>query len=63
MAIFVVDLKRFHPNYKLEKCHRENEAFQKVEPVTFRNSFKTLSLRLWDEEAGKLVTFKQALAE
>ena len=51
------------PNYKLEKCHRENEAFQKVEPVTFRNSFKTLSLRLWDEDAGKLVTFKQALAE
>jgi len=46
------------PNYKLEKCYRENEVFNKVEPVTFVKSLKTLKLRLWDENLQKLVGFK-----
>jgi len=46
------------PNYKLEKCYRENEVFNKVEPVTFIKSLKTLKLRLWDENLQKLVGFK-----
>ncbi|HPG33588.1 MAG: fatty acid desaturase [Lentimicrobium sp.] len=48
------------PNYKLEKCHKENEAFQKVVPVTFLTSMKSLRLRLWDEERKQLVTYRQA---
>ena len=45
------------PNYKLQKCHQENEIFQKVKPVTLRDSMKSLKLRLWDEEVGELVGF------
>jgi omega-6 fatty acid desaturase (delta-12 desaturase) len=46
------------PNYKLEKCHRENKVFQQVKPVTFRISMKSLKLRLWDEKRHKLVAYK-----
>ncbi|MFH1118393.1 MAG: fatty acid desaturase [Bacteroidota bacterium] len=48
------------PNYKLEQCHSENEAFQKVNPVTFISSMKSLTLRLWDEDRRRLVTYRQA---
>lgn len=48
------------PNYKLEKCHRENDAFHSVKPVTFITSMKSLSLRLWDEERRQLVSYRQA---
>ena len=48
------------PNYKLEQCHRENEAFQQVIPVTFISSMKSLSLRLWDENRQQLVSYRQA---
>ena len=45
------------PNYRLEKCHRENPTFQKVVTLTLRESVRTLGLRLWDEESGRMVTF------
>ena len=45
------------PNYRLEKCHRENPTFQKVVTLTLRESVRTLALRLWDEESGRMVTF------
>jgi omega-6 fatty acid desaturase (delta-12 desaturase) len=48
------------PNYKLEKCQRENEAFHQVVPVNFRESMKSLSLRLWDEDRQKLVSYRLA---
>jgi omega-6 fatty acid desaturase (delta-12 desaturase) len=46
------------PNYKLSKCHRENALFSSIKPLTFRASFKTLTYRLWDEQASKMVSFK-----
>lgn len=46
------------PNYKLEKCHRENAIFQQVKPVNFSMSMKSLKLRLWDEKLQKLVAYK-----
>ncbi len=46
------------PNYKLEKCHRENTLFTNVNPVTFFGSFKSLKFRLWDEKSQKLVSFR-----
>lgn len=46
------------PNYNLEKCHNENEEFQVVKPVTLWKSFKTWNLKLWDEEAQKLIRFR-----
>jgi omega-6 fatty acid desaturase (delta-12 desaturase) len=47
------------PNYKLEACHRENEMFSLIKPVTFVPSLRTMSLRLWNEKAGKLISFRQ----
>lgn len=50
------------PNYKLAKCHSENKMFSEIQPLTFWNSFKTTKLRLWNENAGKLITFKELQA-
>lgn len=46
-------------NYNLERCHRSDPMFEKVEPLTLWSSFKSLSFRLWDENSGKLVGFRQ----
>ena len=46
------------PNYKLPACHKENPIFQEIQPVTLFSSFRSLSLRLWDEKSKKLVGFK-----
>jgi len=45
------------PNYALQECHDENPVFQRVSIITFWDSLKALSLRLWDEEQQKLVGF------
>jgi acyl-lipid omega-6 desaturase (Delta-12 desaturase) len=45
------------PNYYLEKCHKENPIFQEVKPITMFSAFKSFSLRLYDEAAGKLVGY------
>jgi len=45
------------PNYLLERCHNENSIFQ-VKPVRLLNSLKSLTLRLWDEQNHKLVSFR-----
>jgi omega-6 fatty acid desaturase (delta-12 desaturase) len=50
------------PNYLLERCHRENPIFQ-VKPVTFFNSLKSLTYRLWDEKGQKLVGYRKLKAE
>jgi len=47
------------PNYNLEKCHKENQIFQRIQPVTFVPSMRTLSLRLWDEKMHKLISIRQ----
>lgn len=49
------------PNYKLDKCHNENQMFSKVEPMTWLSSLKSLKLRLWDENSNQLISFKEAL--
>jgi acyl-lipid omega-6 desaturase (Delta-12 desaturase) len=47
------------PNYKLEKCHYENEDIWQVKPLTLRQSMRSLSLRLWDEENQRLIPFSE----
>jgi len=49
------------PNYRLQKCYHENEAFRQEAPVTLLKSLKTLKLRLWDEQKKQLVTWREAL--
>lgn len=45
------------PNYNLERCHRSDPMFAEVKPMTLFGSLKSISFRLWDEEAGKLISF------
>ena len=45
------------PNYNLERCHRADPLFQRVKPITFFSSLKSLTFRLWDEQQKKLVGF------
>jgi omega-6 fatty acid desaturase (delta-12 desaturase) len=45
------------PNYNLERCHHSEPIFRDIRPLTLFESFGTLSLRLWDESARRLVGF------
>ena len=45
------------PNYNLQKCHEADPLFQQVRPMTLFSSLKSLSLRLWDENAKRLVGY------
>jgi len=47
------------PNYNLERCHKENEMFKEIKPVTFVPSLRTIALRLWHEQSGRLISFRQ----
>jgi len=47
------------PNYLLEKCHKDNPFFQEGAVLNIRKSFKSLFLRLWDENQKKLISFNQ----
>lgn len=46
------------PNYKLEKCYKENPSFQVEKPLTFFSALKSLKFRLWDEKKHRLVSFR-----
>ncbi len=46
------------PNYKLEKCYKENPDFQIENPLTFFSALDTLRYRLWDEKNQRLVGFR-----
>lgn len=46
------------PNYNLERCHKAHPLFQAVKPITFFQSFRSLTFRLWDEQRRKLVSFR-----
>ncbi|MEO6740912.1 MAG: fatty acid desaturase [Chthoniobacteraceae bacterium] len=48
------------PNYNLERCHEADPMFRDVKPLTFFNSLKSLTYRLWDEQRGRLVGFRHA---
>lgn len=46
------------PNYNLKACHEAEPFFQTVPELTLFKSFKSITLRLWDEETQKLVGYK-----
>jgi len=46
------------PNYHLERCHNSHTLFSGVRVMTFRSSFRSLSLRLWDEGSQRLVGWR-----
>lgn len=47
------------PNYNLKPCHDEIDSHYAIRPLTLRESRKALRLALWDEEAGRLVGFRE----
>ncbi len=46
------------PNYNLERCHDSDPVFRSVKALTLFSSLRLVSLRLWDEQAKKLVGFR-----
>lgn len=47
------------PNYNLQKCHEADPLFLQVKPLNLTASLKSLTLRLWDEEARRLVGYRR----
>ncbi len=48
------------PNYNLQRAHDENPIFHQVPVLTLRDGLRSVRLKLWDEERGRMVTFAQA---
>lgn len=46
------------PNYRLPECFEKNLEFQKANRITLWQSLSCASLKLWDEDAGKMVGFQ-----
>jgi omega-6 fatty acid desaturase (delta-12 desaturase) len=47
------------PNYNLQRCHDENELFHDVTVLTVPRAIKTMRLKLWDEDAKRLVPIRE----
>ena len=45
------------PNYALQRCHDENLFLHQATTITLGTSLKSLSLKLWDEEQGRFISF------
>jgi len=45
------------PNYNLQRAHDENPAFHTVPTLSLRDGLRAARLKLWDEQAGRLVGF------
>ncbi|RMH15444.1 MAG: fatty acid desaturase [Gemmatimonadetes bacterium] len=48
------------PNYRLKKVVEENPELQQATKITIWDGMKTLRLALWDEERGRLISFREA---
>jgi acyl-lipid omega-6 desaturase (Delta-12 desaturase) len=51
------------PNYNLQRAHEANPVFEQVPTLSFWDGVKSVRLKLWDEERGRLVTFREARAD
>ena len=47
------------PNYRLQQCMRDNPELQEVGRLSLWQSLKCARLKLWDEEQGKLIGFRE----
>jgi len=48
------------PNYRLRECFESHPRLQQAPRLTLRTSLRTARLRLWDEDAQRLVPFPAA---
>jgi omega-6 fatty acid desaturase (delta-12 desaturase) len=48
------------PNYNLAKCNRENPQIEALTvQITFWESFKCVFNKLWDEDSGRMISFRE----
>lgn len=47
------------PNYRLQQAHDENPEFHVAQAITLRDAARLFRLALWDEEAGRLIGFRE----
>jgi omega-6 fatty acid desaturase (delta-12 desaturase) len=47
------------PNYRLRECFEQNPELHSVRRLSLRDSLKCMTLALWDEERGNLLSFGQ----
>jgi omega-6 fatty acid desaturase (delta-12 desaturase) len=48
------------PNYNLQRAHEENAIFHGVPTLSIWDGMRAVTLKLWDEDGKRLVTFSQA---
>jgi omega-6 fatty acid desaturase (delta-12 desaturase) len=48
------------PNYNLQRAHDANSIFAGVPTLSLWDGLRSVRLKLWDEEAGRMVTFAEA---
>jgi omega-6 fatty acid desaturase (delta-12 desaturase) len=48
------------PNYNLRQAHEQNPVFHGVPTLTLWDGIRAVTLKLWDEDSRRLVTFAQA---
>ncbi len=50
------------PNYNLERAHEEQPMFRSVPSISFTDALRAVQLKLYDEDAQRMATWKQARA-
>ena len=50
------------PNYNLERAHEEQPMFRSVPSMSFTDALRAVQLKLYDEDAQRMATWKQARA-
>jgi len=50
------------PNYNLQEAHETADRLQAVPELTLRDGLRATRLKLWDEQGGRLVTFRESSA-
>lgn len=48
------------PNYNLQRAHDSHPAFGDVPTLSLCDGLRCVKLKLWDQERGRLVTFREA---
>ncbi len=49
------------PNYNLQRAHDENPVFHDVPRLNLGDGVRALRLKLYDEDSGRMVSFREAL--
>jgi omega-6 fatty acid desaturase (delta-12 desaturase) len=51
------------PNYRLQECHERIAALREVPTLSLREGLRAWRFALWDEERGRMATFRDAARE